>query len=160
MNKHTESKPTTVSETRPVPSGAVPFSASPAGDPGSIRDWANGSVWTNRMLTTLVTGVRGGKWTLDQCLLSSPWVLQPSSCPCKLQSILSEVKPPTGEPYAGDPHVRFGGGSVSHKLTFLPLSIRQLLIHGPAPLTYVAGVCVITFASISCGVRRYKFLAD
>jgi hypothetical protein len=24
-------------------------------------------------------------------------------------SILSEVKPPTGEPDAGDPHVRFGG---------------------------------------------------
>jgi len=62
MNKRTESKPTTVSENDTVPSGAVPFSASPAGDPGSICDWANGSVWTNRMLTTLVTGVRGGKW--------------------------------------------------------------------------------------------------
>ncbi len=62
MNKHTESKPTTVSENDAVPAGAVPFSASPAGDPGSICDWANGSVWTNRMLTTLVTGVRGGKW--------------------------------------------------------------------------------------------------
>ncbi len=44
-------------------------------------------------------------------------------------SVLSEVKPLTGEPYAGDPHVRFGGGSVSHKLTFLPLSIFRSQLH-------------------------------
>ena len=35
-------------------------------------------------------------------------------------SILIEVRPPTGEPDAGDPHVRFGGRG-SHKLS-LPLS--------------------------------------
>src|ERR1035438_9074412 len=35
-------------------------------------------------------------------------------------SILTEVRPPTGEPDAGDPHVRFGGRG-SHKLS-LPLS--------------------------------------
>ena len=40
----------------------VPFAATPAGEPPSIRDWANPSVWTDRMLTTLETGVRGGKW--------------------------------------------------------------------------------------------------
>ena len=40
----------------------VPFSATPAGEPPSVRDWANPCVWTERMLNTLETGVRGGKW--------------------------------------------------------------------------------------------------
>ena len=40
----------------------VPFAATPAGEPPSIRDWANPTVWTDRMLTTLEQGVRGGKW--------------------------------------------------------------------------------------------------
>lgn len=40
----------------------VPFAATPTGDPVSIRDWANPSVWTDRMLTTLEQGVRGGRW--------------------------------------------------------------------------------------------------
>ena len=40
----------------------VPFAASPAGEPPSVRDWANPSVWTDRMLDALEQGVRGGKW--------------------------------------------------------------------------------------------------
>ena len=40
----------------------VPFSATPTGEPPSVTDWANPNVWTERMLTTLQTGVRGGKW--------------------------------------------------------------------------------------------------
>ena len=40
----------------------VPFAATPAGEPPSIREWANPSVWTERMLNTLQTGVQGGKW--------------------------------------------------------------------------------------------------
>ncbi len=40
----------------------VPFSATPAGEPPQVADWANPNVWTERMLTTLQTGVRGGKW--------------------------------------------------------------------------------------------------
>lgn len=40
----------------------VPFAATPAGDPPSIREWANPAVWTDRMLTTLEEGVRGGRW--------------------------------------------------------------------------------------------------
>lgn len=40
----------------------VPFAATPAGKPPSVRDWANPSVWTQRMLTTLEQGVRGGRW--------------------------------------------------------------------------------------------------
>jgi RNA-directed DNA polymerase len=40
----------------------VPFAATPAGKPPSIREWANPTVWTDRMLTTLEQGVRGGRW--------------------------------------------------------------------------------------------------
>lgn len=40
----------------------VPFSATPAGEPPSVEEWANRSVWTDRMLDTLKAGVRGGKW--------------------------------------------------------------------------------------------------
>jgi RNA-directed DNA polymerase len=40
----------------------VPFSATPAGPPPLVRDWADPSVWTERMLTTLEQGVRGGRW--------------------------------------------------------------------------------------------------
>ncbi len=40
----------------------VPFAATPAGEPPSVRDWANRCVWTDRMLATLQQGVRGGRW--------------------------------------------------------------------------------------------------
>jgi RNA-directed DNA polymerase len=40
----------------------VPFAATPAGEPPSIREWANPNVWTERMLTTLEQGVQGGRW--------------------------------------------------------------------------------------------------
>ena len=40
----------------------VSFAATPAGEPPSIRGWANPCVWTDRMLTTLEQGVRGGRW--------------------------------------------------------------------------------------------------
>ena len=49
----------------------VPFGAIPAGEPPSIVEWANRSVWTDRMLETLQCGVRGGKWhTLIDKVLS------------------------------------------------------------------------------------------
>lgn len=40
----------------------VPFAATPAGEPPSVRQWANPCVWTERMLTTLEQGVQGGRW--------------------------------------------------------------------------------------------------
>lgn len=51
MTKQRKNKPVT-----------VPLAATPAGEPPSPRQWANRLVWTERMLTTLETGVRGGKW--------------------------------------------------------------------------------------------------
>jgi RNA-directed DNA polymerase len=50
---------TTRKEPPPV---TVPFAATPAGEPPSIREWANRCVWTDRMLTALESGVRGGRW--------------------------------------------------------------------------------------------------
>jgi len=44
-------------------------------------------------------------------------------CPIVGRSVLSQAKPPTGEPYAGEPHVRFGGrGDRVLNRSFLPLS--------------------------------------
>jgi len=41
----------------------VPFGAIPAGETPSIAQWAHRTVWTDRMLDTLLQGkVRGGKW--------------------------------------------------------------------------------------------------
>ena len=40
----------------------VPFGATPAGQPIPVEDWANRTVWTDRMLDALRKGVRGGKW--------------------------------------------------------------------------------------------------
>ena len=41
----------------------VPFAATPTGETRGIAQWAHHTVWTNRMLTTLLENkVRGGKW--------------------------------------------------------------------------------------------------
>lgn len=40
----------------------VSFGATPIGEPTEIAQWANPFVWTERMLNTLMVGVRGGKW--------------------------------------------------------------------------------------------------
>ena len=47
---------------------------------------------------------------LAECLLCQAGVVQLENCPCAGLSILFEVKPPTGEPCAGNPPARFGGG--------------------------------------------------
>ena len=41
----------------------VPFAATPIGETPSIAQWAHPTVWTERMLDTLLNNkVRGGKW--------------------------------------------------------------------------------------------------
>jgi RNA-directed DNA polymerase len=47
------------SEDQPTP---VPATAIPAGEVRAQWPWAEPSVWTERMLTALVTGVKGGRW--------------------------------------------------------------------------------------------------
>jgi RNA-directed DNA polymerase len=51
MTMRTDQRPATVS-----------FAATPAGQPPTVREWANRHVWTDRMLTALEEGVRGGRW--------------------------------------------------------------------------------------------------
>ncbi len=51
MTKRTDQRPAT-----------VPFVASPAGQPPTVEEWANRSVWTECMLKALSQGVRGGRW--------------------------------------------------------------------------------------------------
>ena len=61
--KRREQQPTTVLRADAVsPVGTMPFAATPGGELPSVKDWANPCVWTDRMLATLETGVRGGKW--------------------------------------------------------------------------------------------------
>ena len=75
-----------------------------AGETHARWAWVEPCVWTQPMLTALENGVKGGK-----CLLCGARALQLERGPRCRRSILDEVRPPTGEPYAGEPHVRFGG---------------------------------------------------
>ena len=100
--------------------------------PSGVR--ADTKVWTERMLTTPPVGVKG---RLTMPPLPS-WGCIPSRSLCLGRSVLSEVRPPTGEPCAGKPHARFGGGRgwVDNQ-PFLPLSfyrpIRGCAALVPAP---------------------------
>lgn len=51
-----------MTERREQPPAIVPFGATPAGAPPSVKEWANPCVWNDRMLTALENGVRGGRW--------------------------------------------------------------------------------------------------
>ena len=95
-DRHKELKPAPVSEwTKPA---------------GEIRDrwsWVEPDVWTERMLTALDEGVKGGKKKMP--------TLPNSGCSLWSQPMQKSVnplggEPPTGEPCAGNPHARFGGG--------------------------------------------------
>src|SRR6516225_11465912 len=70
-----------------------------------------------------------GPSTLAECLLCSAGAVFTCDGLRARASILNEVKPPTGEPDAGKPPVRFGGRG-SDKLS-LPLSV---VIHRPLEL--------------------------
>ncbi len=63
---------------------------------GSIRDrwaWVEPVVWTDRMLTALEEGVKGGVWcqhrpsTLAQSILCCPWAVLSGNRPCRSLSI-------------------------------------------------------------------------
>ena len=83
------------------PPAAVPQSAKQAGDVRARWAWTEAAVWTERMLTALEKGVKG--------ILCRPWAVLPVNRLRLGLSILKEVIPSTGEPDAGEPHVRFGG---------------------------------------------------
>ena len=68
--------------------------------------WVEATVWTDRMLSALETGVQGGQWL---SFLSGTGAVHFNRSPCFPGSVPLWT-PLTGEPDAGDPHVRFGGG--------------------------------------------------
>ena len=69
-------------------------------------------------------GRGAGPSALAEGLLCQAWVVLSGRCPCCGLSILVEVKPPTGEPDAGEPPVRFGGrGERDHSVLPTPIFI-------------------------------------
>jgi hypothetical protein len=105
---------------------AVPAMATQVGEVRARWAWTEPAVWTERMLTALEQGVKGGKSgpTINAGLMLS---LRRRGCSLLLPPRRSYVnplrgEPLTGEPDAGDPPVRFGGrGSETNRLS-LPLS--------------------------------------
>ena len=71
--------------------------------------WVEAEVWTERMLTTLETGVKEGKnaYFIEQGLFTM--------AVAHAQICQSRRGPQTGEPDAGEPHVRFGGRGGSNQ---------------------------------------------
>ena len=72
-------------------------------------DWVEVEVWTGRMLTTLENGVKGGLSTLANAYFIEHGAVYHDHSPCSDLSVPLWT-PLTGEPDAGDLHVRFGGG--------------------------------------------------
>ena len=103
---------------------SVPKRARQAGATRGRWSWAAPTVWTERMLAALDAGVKRG-----QLPPSPPRGCSPSRSPCGGPSILFEVRPPTGEPCAGDPHARFGGRG--GQATGLPYPYRTRGIRWP-----------------------------
>ena len=98
-----EEKPAEVSETKQ------------AGEAMGRWTWVERAVWTDRMLEALGTGVKGGvqprcgSSTLAEHLFPRARVVLLNRSLRLGYAILSEVKPPTGEPALGKPDGRFGG---------------------------------------------------
>jgi len=67
--------------------------------------WVEASIWTDRMLAALGNGVQGGKF---EYRLRSSWTVHSNRGPY-IGEPISMKKPPTGELYAGEPPVQFGG---------------------------------------------------
>ena len=60
------------------------------------------------MLTGSASGVKEEKWQYG--FFAGHWLFSPGAASVYQSVNPREVKPPTGEPDAGNPHVRFGGG--------------------------------------------------
>ena len=72
--------------------------------------WVEAEVWTERMLTTLETGVKGGK---NAYFIRAGAISHGRSPRADLS--VPPWTPLTGEPDAGEPHVRFGGRGGSNQ---------------------------------------------
>ena len=90
--------------------------------------WVEAGVWTDRMLAALGNGVKGGKWTstVAEFLLRRAWPVHlyadvHCSEPIPMRKHL------TGEPYAAEPHVRFGGRGGLSPSPPLSCAIRKIV---------------------------------
>ena len=102
-----------------------PIVAGPPTQGGDIRArwaWVEPTVWTERMLTALETGVKGGKWfsliasALAKCVLSGTWAVLFGRRPCcrvsvtvivlnhRLESRMREIRLSGLEEGAGQPN--------------------------------------------------------
>ena len=71
--------------------------------------WVDRTIWTERMLAALGNGVKGSWWpVVGQLQNSLSWSFSLKQTPATGEPI-PMWEPLTGEPYAGKPHVRFGG---------------------------------------------------
>ena len=108
---------------------AVPERAKQAGETQTMWSWVEPSVWTERMLTALATGVRGGKWYS---------LIDKVASPANLKSAWTRVQSNGGS--AGVDHVTIGrfeahlednlqrlAGSLLEG-SYLPQSIRRVWI--------------------------------
>jgi len=77
----------------------VPFAATPAGQPPPVTEWANRHVWTDRMLTALAQGVRGGRWHTLSDKVYQPMNLLLASCRVLLNEGVAGVDHQTVEQF-------------------------------------------------------------
>jgi hypothetical protein len=126
-----------------------------AGEVRARWAWVEPCVWTDRMLTTLETRVKGGMWSSD----GPTRILPNAGCSPVTQSVGKKSvrgngEPSTGEPYAGNPPVRFGGrgdvipvvptpiplrafpNPLRQRLSVFQLSVFQLFSSAGTPLPY------------------------
>jgi len=80
--------------------------------------------------------------------LRCAWAGHPSRCLCAGET-LPMWKPTTGEPYAGEPHVRFGGRGGATPLPD-PYREHSRVFHRPAPR--IAGLALLA-AGVTGGLR-------
>ena len=77
-------------------------------------EWVEAEVWTGRRLATLENGVKGGRSTLANAYFIEHGAVYHDHSPCSDLSVPLWT-PLTGEPDAGDLHVRFGGRESSNQ---------------------------------------------
>src|SRR5450631_1627841 len=76
----------------------VPFGATPAGPPPSVKEWANRVVWNERMLDALLKGVRTSPPKgFTACTKLTGGCTSPSRDNHQLESRMREIRPSGSE---------------------------------------------------------------
>ena len=105
--------------------------------------WIEPRIWTERMLAAShrgSTAARGASGPVR--LLCRALAFQLALRPCFGPPVLLKVKPSTGEPDAGDPHVRFGGrggaNPIASPYPYLINVARGIVVDEPALVAALA----------------------